>query len=180
MHFNEQPMSRKIIENGHEVSPSCTDKAIKKPSLFLHLCLYLIFWQLYQVIHSFVTSTVSNHALNLTCTELGLIVSFGLYKKNGVRPKLLWRLSHAARVTSKLTFCLFNSNLNNYCHKQINEGVKLYHIGDPLERLFADSTPVAPQSPMERFHRTSRRPYNEMVAMLVFQTNPVGLNSFLM
>ena len=30
MDFDEQPMSRKIIENGHEVSPGCTDKAIKK------------------------------------------------------------------------------------------------------------------------------------------------------
>ena len=56
--------------------------------------------------------------------------------------------------------------------------LKYYHIGDPLDRLFSDSTPVAPQSPMERFHTTSRRPYNEMVAMLVFQTNPVGVELF--
>ena len=35
MHFDELhvPMSRKIIENGHEVNPGCTDKAIKKSSL---------------------------------------------------------------------------------------------------------------------------------------------------
>ena len=33
MHFDELhvPMSRKIIENGNEVSPGCTDKAIKNP-----------------------------------------------------------------------------------------------------------------------------------------------------
>ena len=54
----------------------------------------------------------------------------------------------------------------------------MYHIGDPLDRLFADSTPVAPQSPMERFHTTQRRQYNEMAAMLVFQTNPVGVELF--
>ena len=54
----------------------------------------------------------------------------------------------------------------------------MYHIGDPLYRLFADSTPVAPQSPIERFHTTSRRPYSEMAAMLVFQTNPVGVELF--
>ena len=33
MHFDEQPMSRKIIENGQEVSLGCTDKALKKSSL---------------------------------------------------------------------------------------------------------------------------------------------------
>ena len=60
----------------------------------------------------------------------------------------------------------------------MNWDVKLYHIGDPLYRPFADSTPVAPQSPIERFHTTSRRPYNEMAAMLVFQTNPVGVELF--
>ena len=54
----------------------------------------------------------------------------------------------------------------------------MYHICDPLNRLFSDSTPVATQSPMERFHTTSRRPYNEMAAMLVFQTNPVGVELF--
>ena len=31
MHFDEQPMSRKIVENDHEVSPGCTGKAIKHP-----------------------------------------------------------------------------------------------------------------------------------------------------
>ena len=119
MHFNELrvPMSRKVIGNGHEVSPGCTDKAIKnpvlgRPSLFLHLCLYLIFWQSYKVIHSFVTSTVSKHELKLIFTELRLIVPFGQHNKNGVRPKLQHRLPHAHYVTSKLTFCLFNSNLN--------------------------------------------------------------------
>ena len=30
MYFEEQPMSRKIIENGHEGSPGYTDKTIKK------------------------------------------------------------------------------------------------------------------------------------------------------
>ena len=33
MDFDEQPMSRKVIENGHEVSLGCKDKALKKPSL---------------------------------------------------------------------------------------------------------------------------------------------------
>ena len=54
----------------------------------------------------------------------------------------------------------------------------MYHIGDPLYRLFADSTPVAPQSPIERFHTTSRRPYSEMAAMLMVRTNPVGVELF--
>ena len=33
MHFDELhvPTSRKIIENGNEVSPVCTDKATKNP-----------------------------------------------------------------------------------------------------------------------------------------------------
>ena len=54
----------------------------------------------------------------------------------------------------------------------------MYHIGDPLDRLFSDSTPVATRSPMERFHTTSGRPYSEMAAILVFQTNPVGVELF--
>ena len=49
---------------------------------------------------------------------------------------------------------------------------------DPLDRLFADSTPVATQSPIKRFHTTQRWPYNAMVAMLVFQTNPGGVELF--
>ena len=125
------------------------------------------------MIHSFVTSTVSKHALNLIFTELRLIVPFGQHNKNGVRPKLQHRLSHAARLTSKLTFCLFNSILNIALKKQI----KVSNC-DPLDRLFADSTPVATQSPIKRFHTTQRRPYNEMAAMLVFQTNPVGVELF--
>ena len=128
------------------------------------------------MIHSFVTSTVSKHALNLIFTELRLIVPFGQHNKKGVRPKLQHRLSHAARLTSKLTFCLFNSILNIALKKQI----KVSNC-DPLDRLFADSTPVATQSPIKRFHTTQRRPYNEMVAMLVWCSKQIleELNSFL-
>ena len=78
----------------------------KAGGVILHQCLYFTFWQLYKVIHSFATSTVSKHALNLICTELGLIVPFGLDKKNAVWPKLQCRLPHEARITSKLTFYL--------------------------------------------------------------------------
>ena len=47
-----------------------------------------------------------------------------------------------------------------------------------LNPLSADSTPVALQPAIERFGTTSRRPYNEITAMLVVQTNPVGVELF--